>query len=104
MNRKTPSVPMQVPNVVNTVIDEANQRTYVILAPRLLTDGEIYRAIRQEILRRGGPLANGETLTLTVTSNGGRLSSVAQPEPQPVPMSSAGHSEEPFALPAASRE
>ncbi len=62
---------MQVPNIENVVVDEANNRTYVILAPRVLSDGEIYRAIRQEILRRAGkPVAQGQTLTLTVTLRG----------------------------------
>ena len=74
---------MKAPNITNTVVDEANSRTYVILAPRVLTDGELYRAIRQEILRRGGkPLANGETLTLRVTSDGGTVVSAAELEPQ----------------------
>ena len=74
---------MKPANIVNTIVDEANRRTYVILAPRLLTDGEIYRAIRQEILRRGGrPLAHGETLTLTVASSGRAISPVPEPEPQ----------------------
>jgi hypothetical protein len=59
---------MQAPNIANTVVDEANHRTYVILAPRVLTDGEIYRAIRQEILKRGGlPPPAGETLTIDLT-------------------------------------
>ncbi len=59
---------MQPPNVENKVVDEANGRTYIVMAPRILSDGEIYKAIRQEILRRGGkPLAQGETLTLTFT-------------------------------------
>lgn len=71
---------MQAQNIENTVVDEANQRTYIILASRVLTDGEIYRAIRQEILRRGGrPLAQGETLTLMVTSGGGSVASIAEP-------------------------
>ncbi len=71
---------MKAPNIENTIVDEANRRTYVILAPRVLTDGEIYKAIRQEILRRGSPLADGETITLTFTSSGGRITPVAQPE------------------------
>ena len=78
---------MKAPNIVNTIVDEANRRTYVILAPRLLTDGEIYRAIRQEILRRGSPLADGETLTLTVTSSGCAISPAPEPEPQKEPPS-----------------
>src|SRR5512142_3246304 len=80
---------MKAPNVENTIVDEANRRTYVILAPRALTDGEMYRAIRQEILRRGSPLAEGETLTLTVTSSGGKITSVAEPQPQRKPLSPA---------------
>jgi len=69
---------VQVQNIENVVVDEANKRTYVILAPRVLSDGEIYRAIRQEILRRGGkPIAQGETLTLTVTLRGSGGSQVA---------------------------
>ena len=81
---------MQSPNIENTVVDEANHRTYVILAPRVLSDGEIYRAVRQEILRRGGkPLAPGETLTLTVTSSGRAISPAPEPEPQKEPPSMA---------------
>jgi hypothetical protein len=74
---------MQAPNIANTVVDEANRRTYVILASRVLTDGEMYSAIRREILRRGGnPLSHGETLTLTVTSRGDAMASDTEPEPQ----------------------
>jgi hypothetical protein len=74
---------MKPPNITNTVVDEANRRTYVIMAPRVLTDGEVYQAIRRELLRRGGrPLANGETLTLTVTSSGGMIASATELEPQ----------------------
>jgi len=54
-------------DIENVVVDEANQRTYIVRACRALTDGEIYRLIRREILKRGGkPLACGETLTLTL--------------------------------------
>lgn len=53
-------------NVKNIVVDEANQRTYIVLAPRVLSDGEVYKAIRQEILRRRGvPPGRGETLTVS---------------------------------------
>jgi hypothetical protein len=79
---------MQSKQIENTVVDEANHRTYVILAPRVLSDGEIYRAIRQEILRRGGrPLADGETLTLTLTSSGRTISPAPELEPQKEPLS-----------------
>jgi len=57
---------MKDSNVENIVVDEANERTYVVLAPRVLSDGETYRVIRQEILKRGGkPPARGERLVIT---------------------------------------
>ncbi len=95
---------MKAPNIENTIVDEANRRTYIIMAPRVLTDGEIYRVIRQEILRRGSPLAGGETLTLTVTSSG-RITSVAEPEPQRGPLIQAApdpNEEESFTSPPGS--
>jgi len=98
---------MKTPNIENTIVDEANRRTYVLLAPRVLTDGESYRAIRQEILRRGSPLADGETLTLTVTFSGGKISSIAKSEPQKAslsPMAPHTIQEEPFASTPASLE
>ena len=56
---------MKASNVENKVVDEANERTYVIMAPRLLTDGEVFRIIRREIMKRGGKtLAKGETLVV----------------------------------------
>ena len=56
---------MQHLKIDHVVVDEANQRTYVVRADRPLTDGEIYVRIRQEILRRGRrPIEKGETLTL----------------------------------------
>ena len=47
-------------------MDEANDRTYVVMAERALTDGEIYSIIRLEILRRG-PLARGERLVISAS-------------------------------------
>jgi len=59
---------MNVPEIQNVIVDEANERTYVVLAARTLSDGEIYKAIRQEILKRGGkPVARGETLTFAIS-------------------------------------
>jgi hypothetical protein len=56
---------MKASEVENKIVDEANERTYVIMAPRLLTDGEIFRIIRREILKRGRkPLDKGETVVL----------------------------------------
>ena len=61
---------MPAPTIENTVVDEANHRTYIVLAPRVLSDGEIYKAIRREILKRGGaPLSEGETLTITFAAS-----------------------------------
>ena len=51
--------------VENIIVDEAHDRTYVVMADRILTDGEIYRAIRLEILKRGVPLARGERLVIS---------------------------------------
>jgi len=54
------------PSVENTVVDEAHQCTYVVMAPRILTDGEMYSAIRIEVLKRGGKRPDkGETLVIT---------------------------------------
>jgi hypothetical protein len=59
---------MTAPEIQNIIVDEANERTYVVMAPRTLSDGEIYKAIRQEILKRGGkPVARGETLTFSIS-------------------------------------
>jgi hypothetical protein len=55
---------MKAPEVENKVVDEANERTYIIMASRVLTDGEMFRIIRREISRRGGMLAKGETIVL----------------------------------------
>lgn len=53
------------PPVENTVVDEARQCTYVVMASRVLTDGELFSAIRIEVLKRGGKLPDrGETLVI----------------------------------------
>lgn len=56
---------MKSPAVENTVVDEKHQCTYIVMAPRTLTDGEMYSAIRVEVLKRGGKLpGKGETLVI----------------------------------------
>ena len=51
--------------VENTVVDEIHNCTYVVKAGRMLTDGEMYSAIRVELLKRGGKLpGKGETLVI----------------------------------------
>lgn len=58
---------MHAPSIENIVVDEVHHRTYVVLASKVLSDGEIYRAIRRELLRRGGvPLGPGETITINI--------------------------------------
>ncbi|HUR45392.1 MAG TPA: hypothetical protein VMZ27_05875 [Candidatus Saccharimonadales bacterium] len=49
----------------NIHIDEAHKLTYVVMANRTLTDGEMFSAIRVEILKRGGRLPDkGETVVI----------------------------------------
>ena len=56
---------MKSQTIKNTVLDEVHDCTYVVMAKRILTDGEIYSTIRVELLRRGGKFpAKGETLTI----------------------------------------
>ena len=56
---------MKSQTIKNTVLDEVHDRTYVVMATRLLTDGEMYSAIRVELLRRGGKFPEkGETLVI----------------------------------------
>ncbi len=61
---------MKTPNVENIVVDEVHQRTYVVMARRILTDGEIYSAIRVELLKRGGQYPEkGQRLVITASQN-----------------------------------
>jgi hypothetical protein len=56
---------MKTQNVENRVNDEVHDCTYVVMATRVLTDGEMYSAIRVELLRRRGAYpAKGETLVI----------------------------------------
>ena len=56
---------MKTPTVENIVVDHVHERTYVVMANRVLTDGELYSAIRVELLKRGGHIAKGERLVIT---------------------------------------
>lgn len=59
---------MKSPTTKNIVVDEAHELTYVVMAYRVLTDGELFRAIRVEILKRGGKLpAKGESVLINTT-------------------------------------
>jgi hypothetical protein len=62
---------MRVKKIVdNTVSDEIHNCTYVVKAGRMLTDGEMYSAIRVEMLKRGGKFPEkGETLVINSQLN-----------------------------------
>ena len=56
---------MKTQDIENKIVDEIHDCTYVIMATRVLTDGEVYSAIRVELLRRRGKYpAKGETLVI----------------------------------------
>jgi len=56
---------MKSHQIENTVVDEAHDLTYVVMADRILTDGELFSAIRIALLMRGGKRpARGETLVI----------------------------------------
>ena len=62
---------MKKPSVENVIVDEVHERTYVVMACRVLTDGEIYRAIRLELKKRGGHYPNkGEKLVINLEGAG----------------------------------
>jgi hypothetical protein len=62
---------MKKPSVENVVVDEVHDRTYVVMACRVLTDGEIYRAIRLELRKREGHYPKkGERMVITVENAG----------------------------------
>ena len=50
-----PKLFMKSPSVDNIVVDEAHALTYVVKAAKVLTDGEIYTAIRRTLLKHGRP-------------------------------------------------
>ena len=60
---------MKSKSVENIVVDEVHSRTYVVMAERVLTDGELFRVIRQELLKRESPVAKGERLVITTAIN-----------------------------------
>ena len=46
---------MKSQTIENIVVDEVHDRTYVVMANKVLTDGELYKAIRQALLKRPSP-------------------------------------------------
>ena len=59
---------MKPPSIENVVVDEAGERTYVVMASRVLTDGELYSAIRINLLKRGTRVAKGERVVITASN------------------------------------
>ena len=60
--------PVKAPEIENVVVDEVHQLTYVVMAHKVLNDGELYRAIRVALLKRGSFPAKGERLVITAPS------------------------------------
>jgi len=58
---------METANIENVVVDEANHVTYVVVAPRQLTDGELFSAIRIALLKRRSRVCKGETLVISTS-------------------------------------
>jgi len=57
---------MKSPTVENIVVDEPRGLTYVVLARRVLTDGEMYSDIRLALLKLGANRpGRGEKLVIT---------------------------------------
>lgn len=57
---------MNPPTVENIVFDERRGLTYVVMARRVLTDGEMYLDIRLALRKREGDApAKGERLVIT---------------------------------------
>src|SRR5437763_6776743 len=67
--RSNQTFPMKTKNIENIVVDEVHARTYVVMADRVLTDGELYKAIRLELRKRADPVGKGERLVITAATN-----------------------------------
>jgi hypothetical protein len=60
---------MKSAKIENVIVDEANEVTYVVMARRLLTDGEVFSAIRIALLQRGRKRpTRGERLVISSSS------------------------------------
>ena len=56
---------MKPPQVEKIFVDEIRQLTFVVMAQRTLTDGELYKAIRIELMKRGAVRTKGERVVIT---------------------------------------
>ena len=61
---------MKSPEIENVVVDEVHHLTYVVMAHKVLTDGELYSAIRVALLKRGSFPAKGERLVIVASRAG----------------------------------
>ena len=52
------------PKIKNVYVDALSQVTYVVMAHGLLSDGQLFKSIRLEILRRGKRPPPGETVVI----------------------------------------
>jgi hypothetical protein len=62
--------PAKPPEIENIVVDEVHELTYVVMAHKVLNDGELYSAIRVARLKRGSFPAKGERLVITAPGVG----------------------------------
>lgn len=53
----------------NAIFDEANGITYEVLANRVLSDGEVFLAIRSALLSSGKRPQRGETLIINLADH-----------------------------------
>jgi len=62
--------PVKGLEIENIVVDEVHDLTYVVMAHKVLNDGELYRAIRVALLKRKSFPAKGERLVITAPGVG----------------------------------
>lgn len=55
---------MKTETLKNAIYDEANGVTYEVMANRVLSDGEVFLAIRSALLNSGKRPQRGETLVI----------------------------------------
>lgn len=78
---------MKSPSIENIVVDEAHELTYVVKASRILTDGEMFSAIRIALLKREGQRPEkGETLVITISNADKQGSSLLKGRSEIIPV------------------
>ena len=64
MSRNSSKPRMKTETLKNAIYDEANGVTYEVMADRMLSDGEVFLAIRSALLNSGKRPQRGETLVI----------------------------------------